>query len=147
MAKEYLISITGTVSGSPVTVWLTDDGTNTGRRCRSSIPAAAALFSPASGNTTVAAGGSAFNEIPLTVGGGRPFEIQIPSFQTARYTAIKNLIDAIAVDESATLTVTLTGETGAATATARPHFNPLPYDFGRFVSGWIKGFVLRLITT
>jgi hypothetical protein len=141
MAREYLISIT--YGGS--TVWLTSDGLNTGRRCRTETPGVDSLFETESGNTTVAAGGSPFTEKPLTAGKGRPFEIHIPSCPTARFTALVTLKDA-AVAASGAATVTFAGEPGSKTVSAVFNFAPTPVSFGRFRTGTIKDVVLRFIT-
>lgn len=125
MARNYKIGLTGAVGP---TVWLTDDGTEDGRRCRTAIPNIAALFEPVSGNTTVAAGGSPFTEKPLTNGGGRQFEIQIPNCPTARYDELRTLIDAAVANDTA-ITIELTGEPGTAEVDASPNYSPIPLDF------------------
>lgn len=144
MARNFLIGIT--FDGD--TIYLTDDGTNTGRRCRTQVANVDTLFESGSGNTTVASNGSAFTEQPLNGGGGRPFEIFIPNCPTDRYEDLRAMFtDAGATGE---FSVSVDGEQGTATVPAIQHWNPVPIGFeGPFSSAAanIKGVRLRFITT
>ncbi len=142
MSKYYLISI---VQGA-TTVWLTSDGLNTGRRCRTLIPQMAALIEPESGNTTVAAGGSPFTETPLSEGGGRPFEINIPNCPPARYTALRNLFTAAGPAGEFTIDFD-DGTPGDVTVTGIQHYNPEPIGFEEWGTTVVRNVKLRFITT
>jgi hypothetical protein len=142
MAKYYLISI----EQGATTVWLTSDGTNTGRRCRTVIPQMAAILEPESGNTTVAAGGSPFTESPLSAEGGRPFEIQIPNCPKARYDALVALKDAAGPAGEYTIAFD-DGTPGDKTVTAIAHYNPQPIGFDAWGTDVVRGVQLRFITT
>lgn len=145
MARDFLFSIT--YDGD--TIWLTSDGTETGRRCRTEPTNIDRLFEDASGNTTVAAGGSPFTESPLDGnGGGRDFEINIPNCPTARFD------DLVAMKDDAgtagEVTVTIDGEPGSKTVTAIYHWNPIPIGFDpRFstAASYVRNVRLRFITT
>lgn len=143
MARYFLISI----QQGATTVWLTSDGTNTGRRCRAICPEIATLFEPESGNTTVAAGGSPFTESPLSAEGGRPFEIQIPFCPTARFDELVSLKDAAGPAGEYTIEFD-DGEPGSKTVTAIAFYNPVPIGFSpQFSPDYVRDVVLRFITT
>lgn len=141
MAREYLVSIQFGLT----TVWLTSDGTGSGRRCKTEIPAADQLFEDESGNTTVAAGGSPFTELSDSAGGGRPIEIAIPNCPTDRLSDLQDLH--AAAGAAGELEITIAGEPGSVTVSAIQHYNPVPIGFGRFTAGNMKNVVLRYITT
>lgn len=141
MAREYLVSITR----GATTVWLTSDGTGSGRRCKTNIPAADQLFEDVSGNTTVASGGSPFTENPDANGGGREFDIEIPGCPTARLTELQNLHDA--AGPAGEFEITIVGEPGSVTVSAIGNYKPTPIGFGRFTTGNMKNVIARYITT
>lgn len=146
--KTFLISIAVEVEGSPVTIWLTSDGLETGRPCLTVVNGADALLTPKLGNTTVGVGGNAWNEYPLTeTKGGRGFTIQIKNLPTDVFVDLKEIIDAAIDDPLLTITVTFAGEPGSVTVQAVPWSNPVPFQFSEFSSGWIKNSVLALMTT
>ncbi len=142
MPRNYLISI----QQGATTVWLTSDGTNTGRRCRTTVDNLAALLEPESGNTTVAAGGSPFTEQPLSDEGGRPFEIQIANCPPARYDALVALKNAAGPGGEYTIDFD-DGTPGDKTVTAIAHYNPVPIGFQGFGTNVVKSVALRFITT
>lgn len=141
MARNYLISI----QQGATTVWLTSNGTNTGRPCRTRIPQIADLLEAISGNTTVADDGSPFTEQPLSSGGGRPFEIQIPNCPPARYSALIALKDAAGAAGEYTIAFA-SGTPGNVTVTAIAHWNPTPIGFDGFGTNVVKNVALRFIT-
>lgn len=143
MARHFLIKITQ----GATEIYLTSDGTENGRRCRTDVPNVDTLFDSESGNTTVAAGGSPFTESPLSAEGGRPFEIQIPFCPTARFDDLVSQKDAAGTGGEYTIEFS-GGEPGDKTVTAIQHYNPVPIGFGsRFSPGYVRDVVLRFITT
>lgn len=144
MAKRFLYSIT--FDGD--TVWLTSDGTEDGRRCKTEPTAIDHLFDDISGNTTVAAGGSPFTESPLNNGGGKAFEINVVNCPTARYNELIAIRDA--AGKTGELTITIEGEPGSKTVTAVWHWNPIPIGFDPEFStaaAYLRNVRLRFITT
>lgn len=146
--KTFLISIAGLVEGDPVTIWLTSDGTETGRPCKTAFQNADGLLAPRIGTTSVSNAGTAWNEYPLNdTNGGRGFNIQIANMKTPVFDDLKELIDALIADPLGTVTVTATGEPGDIDAVAIPWFNPVPLRFGAFSTGFVKNVEIALMTT
>ena len=142
MARSFKISI----SDGLTTVWLTSDGLEGGRPCRTQIPGIAGLYEDVSGNTTVAAGGVPFTEKPLTNGGGRDFDIIIPNCPTARYNDLDALKSAL-VDAAGLATLTFDGEPGTIEVVAIPRFDPIPLDFDSgFNTDNMRGVIFRFKT-
>jgi hypothetical protein len=142
MARSFKISITDGLT----TVWLTSDGLEDGRPCRTQIAGVAALYEPVSGNTTVAAGGVPFTEKPLTNGGGKPFDILIPNCPTARYEALESLKNSL-VAAGGLATIHLEGEPGTVDVDAIPRFDPIPLDFeSQFNTDNMRGVLFRFTT-
>lgn len=146
MARFYLLHITGTGPSGAVSIYLTDDGTSTGRPCKNTIENLQSLLTPISGNTTVADDGSPFTEKPLTSGKGRPFVIVIPWSRTAVYTSIKTLIDYCVAQGTAVRVVGTNGPAGFD-VDASPNFAPVPLGFDSFNIDSVKGTRLALITS
>lgn len=150
MARHYLINISGTGPGGPTSIYLTTDGLVGGVRCKTRVPEADTLLTPATGNTTTASDGSPFTEKPLTAGKGRPFTIEIPNCKIPVYDDLKELIDYV-VDQNADLQVVFSGgDTDDIDVQATPNFAPVPIGIARekaFSPGIIKNVTLRFITT
>lgn len=146
MSRYFVVHISGTGSGGPVDIYLTDDGSSGGRPCRVDVPGAANLLTPASGNTTVASDGTAFTEKPLTAGKGRPFEVVAAWCTTSVYEDLKDLIDYV-VEQETEITVEGSGEPGDFDVQAIPNFAPVPIEWEGFTTDVIKGLRLRFITT
>jgi hypothetical protein len=147
MARNYLINLQGVVSASPVSLWLTSDGTDDGRPCRTKIPGVALLLAAATATGTIGDDGIPFNEYPVTAGGGRAFDILIPSLPTARWTEIKNLIDAMQIDKSEGTFIGTNGEPGAFDVNWIPRPDPIPLDCDGFSIGYVRNVIIRGITT
>jgi hypothetical protein len=144
MSKYYLINIAGTGSGGAVSLWLTSDGTETGRPCKTVVNGIAGLLSPESGTTTVASDGTPYTEKPLTAGKGRPFELDSAFVPSDLYDDLKALIDYV-VEQGTAIDIAGTGTAGDFDVSAIPNFVPVPIEFEGIGIDVIKGLKLKFI--
>ena len=142
MAQNFKINFGG--------IWITSDGTETGRACKLEIRGASAILNAVIGNTTDANDGQPFNESPLTpTGGGRPLEIVISKLSTGVYDDLKALLDAAALADPPDdeFNITAAGEPGSFDVDVIPFLNPQYLDFGLFIDGNVKTVTIRVKTT
>lgn len=128
-------------------MWLTSDGSATGRACLVSVVGADLVLSAVVGNTQISNSGLPSNESPFAPnGGGRPLEFEIPKLATNVYNSLKTILDAAAVAGSE-INVTGTGEPGNFNCDCIVLLNPNYLTFGLFSTGNVKKVIIRLITT
>lgn len=145
LGRFFLIELTGIVSASPVSIWLTSDGSGAGVPCKLLLAGADLLLSTRTAVTSSASDGSPFNEKPLTpTGAGRDFDIQISQIPTSRYTAIRDLVNAM-IDDASSGGMTADGEPGSIDIDWIPRFAPgqAALSFGSFSPDWVKDVVIR----
>lgn len=140
MARFYKVKI-----GS---VWLTDDGLETGRPCKITVDGAARLLAPDQGNVSVGADGTPFREKPLTpTGGGRPFSIVAAWMTKTVYDSLKSALDTAAGNNS-DFNVTGTGVPGDFDVDAIVFDDPQYLSFEGFTgSDALRGVRMSFITT
>lgn len=129
-------------------LWLTSDGTETGRACLVTVTGADLILQAVVGNTQISNSGLPFNESPLTpTGAGRPLKIQIPKLSAAVYDSLKTILDAAATGGGSEINVTGDGEPGAFDIDATVFHNPFYLSFGMFSAGNVKKVEINLIST
>lgn len=140
MAQSYKVKIND--------LWLTGDGTETGRPCRLELRGASAILSAVIGNTQTSEDGKPFNESPLTpIGAGRQIEIAIPKLSTGVFDDLKTILDTAAAAPGTEFNITATGEPGDFDIDCLVFYNPVYLDFGLFIDGSVKSVIIRAITT
>jgi hypothetical protein len=138
MARSYKVQIDS--------VWLTDDGTETGKPCRITIEGINGLIVANVGNVTVSDDGTPFRETPQTpTGGGRPFAIKAAWLNSTQFDAIKAVLDAAALAGSA-FQVTGTGTPGDFDVQAQVNDNPTYIAADSFSGEALRGVTINLIT-
>lgn len=137
MDNNFLISIG--------TIWLTDDGTETGEPCLIQISGIAALLQADAANTTVSNNGEPFRESPLNPTYGRGIEIKVLYCPVSVYEDLKDFLDTNAADKTK-FDFSISGIPGAATGAAIVWDSPTYFDFGEFDSDTIYDLIIRIIT-
>ncbi|SRR5258706_16358363 len=139
MARYYRVKI-----GS---IYLTHDGTNTGRPCKVDVEGVNGLILPDTGNVATGADGTPFREIPLTpTGAGRPFVIIAAFLVSSVYASLKAALDS-AAGSNADFNVTGSGLPGDFDADAIVFDNPQYLTFEGFSGDNLKGVRISLMTT
>lgn len=141
MARNYLINFNDNV-------YLTGDGSETGRVCKNIITGADALrFAARSGNSSKAADGATFNEFPINTGAGFDFEIKVPVIDKAIYDLIAAEIAASEIADAPPLEITATAPGVAGFIVfARAFYNPVPIGFESFTGAKYLHAVFRFST-
>jgi hypothetical protein len=137
MAKFYLIQLNS--------VYLTSDGTSSGKRCKLTVSGVENLVRTRTGFTSLAIDGTPVTQIVEQNGKGFAVEISI---ETLTKTVFDDLIELInnALVQSATIDLIGTGETGNFNVDVIP-LMPNPFSFESFRNNYIKNVALRFVTT
>ena len=127
MARNYLLNF------NDGELFLTSDGTETGRVCKNEITNAELLRYGVAGNSNKAANGETYNEFPLNAGAGFDFAIKVPVIGAAVYSQIVALITESETADAPALTIEAAapGVIGFSVS-ARGFYNPVPAAFERF---------------
>jgi hypothetical protein len=134
MARFYLIQIDS--------IYLTDDGTETGEACKLEVPNVEDLQVNVTGVSVPAIEGRVRQTVPWTA--GKEFEIRIGTVMADIYADLRAFLnDANAADTS--FTITGTGASGDFEVLAKPQLVK-PFACAGFINTRIKSVVLRFET-
>jgi hypothetical protein len=137
MSEFYLVKIDD--------VFLTRDGTETGRACLLTVSGASDLLNIFSGNVTLAIDGTPIVQMFETGTKGKTLEIKVDVLLSDVWTSLVNLINT-ALSEGETLNIIGTGDITNFNVNAVPLL-PKPFEANEFVNGRIKDAIFRFITT
>ncbi len=137
MSSFYLIQIDD--------VFLTRDGTETGRACLLSVAGASDLLNNFSGNITPAVDGTPIVQTFETGTKGKILEIKVDVLLAEVWSSIVNLINA-ALLAGETVNIIGAGDIGDFDVDCFPLL-PKPFEANEFIEGRINNAVFRFITT
>lgn len=125
-------------------VYITADGTSSGKPCRAEVEGLDALSSDYTGVTVIALDGTPYNQIQQTAKKGLPLVIKIFQTTDTRLDALKSQIESLISGFSSVL-VQITGSTGTFAVNCLPAF-PKPLEFtGEFQNSYIKNITLNFV--
>lgn len=136
MAEFYSVKI-----GS---VYLTRDGTASGRACLLSVSGASDLLQTVSGNVQFAVDGTPIIQTFETGTKGKILEIKVEVLLTAVWASIVGLINA-ALSDGTTINLVGTGDIGNFDVDCFP-LMPRPFEANEFINGRIENAIFRFVS-
>lgn len=127
------------------TIYLTNDGTQTGKECKTSVTGLNLLKTTKIGNIQYAADGTPHANLIEVGQKGVPIEITVDWLAKTVFDNINTTIND-ALNNMTTINVIITGDTGTFNVNVIPGLAE-PIDWAGFSSGIIKGAKYKFVTT